>query len=92
METQPEKADALLEKISEYCGCFNIEEIPGTVSDVRVIKIKASAQRERNSLKCAPMLLKADETTNFIYKISGLIEEQAREINSIDTKSKSRTR
>ena len=46
----------------------------------------------KSELGNAPTLLNAGQTTNFIYKVSGITKEQAEKINSIETKTKIKDR
>jgi type II restriction enzyme len=80
----------------ESFGCTSIKASSTSKSDIRIVihDVKTSSNQElgfsiKSQLGGASTLLNAGKTTNFIYAIEGnLIEEDAKRINSIDSRSK----
>lgn len=80
----------------ESFGCTSIKASSTSKSDIRIVihDVKTSSNQElgfsiKSQLGGASTLLNAGKTTNFIYTIEGnLTEEDAKRINSIDSRSK----
>lgn len=91
-----------LEKITEFAREMKVSKIKAPSADTTDISMQIDdihTNYVRNvgfSIKSevgnAPTLLNAGKTTNFIYKVIGLTQGQAKEINSIDTSSKIKDR
>ena len=91
-----------LEEVAEFANGIKVTKIKAPSSDTTDISMQIEdihTNYIRNvgfSIKSevgnAPTLLNAGKTTNFIYKVTGITSEQAREINAIDTPTKIKDR
>lgn len=87
-----------LEEIAEFANGIKVTKIKAPSSDttdisMQIQDIHTNYIRDvgfsiKSEVGNAPTLLNAGQTTNFIYKVTGITEEQAQEINAIDTKTK----
>lgn len=91
-----------LEEIAEFANGIKVTKIKAPSSDTTDISMQIEdihTNYVRNvgfSIKSevgnAPTLLNAGQTTNFIYKVTGITSEQKEEVNAIDTKTKIKDR
>lgn len=91
-----------LEEVAEFANGIKVTKIKAPSSDTTDISMQIQdihTNYIRNvgfSIKSevgkAPTLLNAGQTTNFIYKVTGITAEQAQEINAIDTSTKIKDR
>lgn len=63
-------------------------DISMQISDIHTNYIRDVGFSIKSELGNAPTLLNAGKTTNFIYKVTGITDNQAEEINAIDTITK----
>lgn len=91
-----------LEEVANFANGIRVTKLKAPSSDTTDISMQIQDTHTnfiRNvgfSIKSevgnAPTLLNAGQTTNFIYRVNGITSEQAKEINSIDTKTKIKDR
>lgn len=91
-----------LEEIEKFVKSIKVTKIKAPSSDTTDISMQirdihtSYIQDVGFSIKSeignAPTLLNAGQTTNFIYKVTGITSKQAREINAIDTTTKIKDR
>lgn len=91
-----------LEKIAEFANGIKVSKIKAPSSDttdisMQIEDIHTNYIRDvgfsiKSEVGNAPTLLNAGQTTNFIYKVTGIILQQAEEINAIDTTTKIKDR
>ena len=91
-----------LEEIAKFANGIKVTKIKAPSADTTDITMQIQdthTHYTRNvgfSIKSeignAPTLLNAGQTTNFIYKVTGITSEQALEINAIDTATKIKDR
>lgn len=91
-----------LEEVAEFANGIKVTKIKAPSSDTTDISMQIQdihTNYIRNvgfSIKSevgnAPTLLNAGQTTNFIYKVTGITAEQAQKINAIDTSTKIKDR
>lgn len=91
-----------LEEIAEFANGIKVTKIkaPSTdttdismqIEDIHTNFIRNVGFSIKSEVGNAPTLMNAGQTTNFIYKVSGITTEQAEEINSIETRTKIKDR
>ena len=91
-----------LEKIANFANGIKVTKIKAPSADTTDISMQIKDTHTnfiRNvgfSIKSevghAPTLLNAGMTTNFIYKVTGITSEQAKEVNAIETRTKIKDR
>lgn len=91
-----------LEEIAEFINGIKVTKIKAPSSDttdisMQIEDIHTNYIRDvgfsiKSEVGNAPTLLNAGQTTNFIYKVTGITLRQAEEINSIDTTTKIKDR
>lgn len=91
-----------LEEIANFANGIKVTKIKAPSTDTTDISMQIEdtmTNRVRNvgfSIKSEvgnfPTLVNAGQTTNFIYKVTGITSEQADEINAIDTRTKIKDR
>lgn len=91
-----------LEEIAEFANGIKVTKIKAPSTDttdifMRIQDIHTNYIRDvgfsiKSEVGNAPTLLNAGQTTNFIYKVTGISKEQAQVINAIDTKNKIKDR
>lgn len=91
-----------LEEVAKFANGIKVTKLKAPSSDTTDISMQVrdihtnSTQHVGFSIKSeignAPTLLNAGQTTNFIYKVNGISEEQVELINQIDTKTKIKDR
>lgn len=91
-----------LEEIAEFANGIKVTKIKAPSSDTTDISMQIQdihTNYIRNvgfSIKSevgnAPTLLNAGHTTNFVYRVKGITTEQAKDINSIETRTKIKDR
>ncbi len=87
-----------IEEIAEYVNGIKVTKIKAPSSDTTDISMEIHDFHTgykgvvgfsiKSEVGNAPTLLNAGETTNFVYKVTGISDNQMNEINSIDTASK----
>ncbi len=87
-----------VEEIARFANGINVTKIKAPSTDTTDITMQIEDINTgfkshvgfsiKSELGNAPTLLNAGETTNFIYKVSGITDEQMNQINAIDTKNK----
>lgn len=70
----------------------NTTDISMQIQDIHTNYIRDVGFSIKSEIGNAPTLLNAGQTTNFIYKVTGITAKQAAEINMIDTKTKIKDR
>nr|MCR5607736.1 HpaII family restriction endonuclease [Lachnospiraceae bacterium] len=91
-----------LEEIAKFANGIKVTKIkaPSTdktdismqIQDIHTNYVRNVGFSIKSEIGNAPTLLNAGTTTNFIYRVKGLTSEQAKEINSIETKTKIKDR
>lgn len=91
-----------LEEIAEFTNGIKVTKIKAPSSDttdisMQIEDIHTNYIRDvgfsiKSEVGNAPTLLNAGQTTNFIYKVTGITKQQADEINAIDTTTKIKDR
>lgn len=91
-----------LEEIAEFANGIKVTKIkaPSTdttdismqIEDIHTNFIRNVGFCIKSEVGNAPTLMNAGQTTNFIYKVSGITTEQAKEINAIETRTKIKDR
>lgn len=91
-----------LEKVAEFANGIKVTKIKAPSSDttdisMQIQDIHTNYIRDvgfsiKSEVGNAPTLLNAGQTTNFVYKVTGITSEQAEKINAIDTKTKIKDR
>lgn len=91
-----------LEEIAEFANGIKVTKIkaPSTdttdismqIEDIHTNFIRNVGFSIKSEVGNAPTLMNAGQTTNFIYKVSGITTEQAEEINAIETRTKIKDR
>lgn len=87
-----------VEEIAEYVNGIKVTKIKAPSTDTTDISMQIEDIHTgftsevgfsiKSEIGNSPTLLNAGETTNFIYKVSGISDEQMAEINAIDSKNK----
>lgn len=87
-----------VDEVSSFVKKMNVTKIkaPSTdttdismqIQDVYTNLIRDVGFSIKSEVGNAPTLLNAGKTTNFIYKVDGINDEQAKEINAIETRTK----
>ena len=87
-----------IQEIEEFCDDIKINKIKAPSADTTDINLEIQdtyTNRIRNvgfsiksELGSSPTLLNAGKTTNFIYEVDGLTNDQIEEINAINTRNK----
>lgn len=87
-----------IEEIAEYVNGIKVTKIKAPSTDttdisMQIEDINTGFKNEvgfsiKSEIGNAPTLLNAGETTNFIYKVTGITDEQMAEINAIESKNK----
>lgn len=101
-EISRHKGSFEIEEIAEFADGLKVTKIKAPSEDKTDIKMQIQDTHTnyirdvgfsiKSELGNAPTLLNAGKTTNFIYKVQGITETQAKEINAIDTKTKIKDR
>lgn len=91
-----------LEEIAKFANGIKVTKIKAPSSDttdisMRIEDVHTSFVRDvgfsiKSEVGNAPTLVNAGQTTNFIYRVSGIATKQAEEINAIDTRTKIKDR
>ena len=86
----------MFEDIAIYSRKFVVDR-KKTDDGMVMTMLKESLKEEKDfsvklKAESVPILLNAGQTTNFIYKVTGITSEQAQQINAIDTKNKIKDR
>ena len=91
-----------LEEVAKFVNGIRVTKIKAPSSDttdisMQIQDIHTNYVRDvgfsiKSEIGNAPTLLNAGQTTNFIYKVTGITAEQAQEINAINTSSKIKDR
>lgn len=91
-----------LEEIAEFAKDIKVSKLKAPSSDttdisMQIEDIHTNYIRDvgfsiKSEVGNAPTLLNAGQTTNFIYKVTGITRQQAQDINAIDTKTKIKDR
>jgi hypothetical protein len=91
-----------LEEIAEFANGIKVTKIkaPSTdttdismqIEDIHTSFIRNVGFSIKSEVGNAPTLMNAGQTTNFIYKVTGITTNQAEEINAIDTRTKIKDR
>lgn len=92
------KANELLEEIANFANGIKVTKIKAPsadttdismqIEDIHTNFIRNVGFSIKSEVGNPPTLLNAGLTTNFIYKVTGISMEQAKEINAIDTRTK----
>jgi hypothetical protein len=87
-----------LEEVAKFANGIRVTKIKAPsedttditmqIQDIHTNYVRNVGFSIKSEIGNAPTLLNAGKTTNFIYKVSGLTSEQAKEINAIDTRNK----
>lgn len=91
-----------LEEIAKFVNGIKVTKIKAPSSDttdisMQIEDVHTSYVRDvgfsiKSEVGCAPTLMNAGQTTNFIYRVNGITSKQAEEINAIDTRTKIKER
>lgn len=91
-----------LEEVAKFVNGIRVTKIKAPSSDTTDISMQIQDTHTnyvrdvgfsiKSEVGNAPTLLNAGQTTNFIYKVTGITSEQAQQINAIDTKTKIKDR
>lgn len=91
-----------LEEIAKFANGIKVTKIKAPsadttdismqIEDIHTNYIRNVGFSIKSEIGSAPTLLNAGQTTNFVYKVSGITAEQACAINAIDTKTKIKDR
>lgn len=91
-----------LEEVAKFVNGIRVTKIKAPSSDttdisMQIQDIHTNYVRDvgfsiKSEIGNAPTLLNAGQTTNFIYKVTGITAEQAQEINAINTSGKIKDR
>ena len=91
-----------LEEVAKFVNGIRVTKIKAPSSDTTDISMQIQDTHTnyvrdvgfsiKSEVGNAPTLLNAGQTTNFIYKVTGITSEQAQQINVIDTKTKIKDR
>ena len=91
-----------LEEVVKFVNGIRVTKIKAPSSDTTDISMQIQDTHTnyvrdvgfsiKSEVGNAPTLLNAGQTTNFIYKVTGITAEQAQQINAIDTKTKIKDR
>ncbi len=86
-----------IEDIAKFINGIEVKKIkaPSTdktdismqIRDIHTNSVQNVGFSIKSELGNAPTLLNAGQTTNFIYRVTGITTEQAKEINGIDTRN-----
>lgn len=91
-----------LEEIAEFANgikvtkikasSFDTTDISMQIEDIHTNYVRNVGFSIKSEVGNSPTLLNAGKTTNFIYKVTGINDEQAEKINEIDTSTKIKDR
>lgn len=86
----------MLRKIAYYSNAFDIQEFTDTTRGIMATEVNEIKENDFGNIQhkdaIAPIIVKAGQATDFIYKVTGIISEQADEINAIVTRTKIKDR